>query len=57
MNPIAQAIHDVAEGHVQRVCRPSKWIVFHDGELVYLENIEMDAEPVVITTLTERAEG
>ena len=53
MNPIAQAIHDVAEGRVQRVAAPGLWRVFVRGRFVMFENIALGGGAVVVTTLTK----
>ena len=56
MNPIAQAIHDVAEGGVKRIARPGFWRVYAENGLVYFENMAHGEPAVVVcTTTTETA--
>lgn len=53
MNPIAEAIHDVAEGKVERICQPGLWSVFLRGRFVMFENIALGQGAFVVTTLTK----
>lgn len=56
MNPIAQAIHDIAEGREQRVAYPGLWRVYAEDGLVYFENMAHGEPAVVVcTTTTETA--
>ena len=52
MNPIAKAIHDIAEGREQRVAYPSLWRVYAEDGLVYFENMAHGKPCVVVCTVT-----
>lgn len=52
MNPIAQAIQDVAEGRVKRVCCPGLWRVYAENGLVWFENMAHGEPSVVVCTMT-----
>jgi hypothetical protein len=56
MNPIAQAIHDVAEACEQRVAYPGLWRVYAENGLVYFENMAHGEPAVVICTVTGEVE-
>lgn len=51
MNPIAQAIHDVAEGGVKRIAYPGLWRVYSENGLVYFENMAHGEPAVVVCTV------
>lgn len=51
MNPIAQAIHNVAEGHEERCGVPGTWRVYAENGLVYFENMA-HGEPAVVVCST-----
>ena len=53
MNPIAQAIHDVAEGRVKRIAQPGLWRVYAENGLVYFENMAHGEPCVVVCTTTK----
>lgn len=52
MNPIAQAIHNVAEGHEERRGIPGAWRVYAENGLVYFENMAHGEPAVVVCTVT-----
>ena len=52
MNPIATAIHNVAEGREGRVAYPSLWRVYAEDGLVYFENMAHGEPCVVVCTVT-----
>ena len=56
MNPIAQAIHNVAEGHEERHGIPGAWRVYAENGLVYFENVAHGEPAVVICTVTGEVE-
>lgn len=49
MTTIQEAIHDVAEGRIEKFGIQSVWRVYRDGECVMLE--VYPAEPVVVCTV------
>lgn len=56
MTPIAQAIHDVADGRVKRIAYPRLWRVYAEGGLVYFENMAHGEPAVVVCTVTGEVE-
>ena len=56
MNPIATAIHNVAEGRVRRIAYPSLWRVYAEDGLVYFENMAHGEPAVVICTTAAQTE-
>lgn len=51
MNPIAQAIYNVAEGRVKRIAQPGLWRVYAENGLVYFENMAHGEPAVVVCTV------
>lgn len=56
MNPIAQAIHDVADGRIRRIAHPGIWRVYAEDGLVWFENMDHGEPAVVVCTVTEYGE-
>lgn len=56
MNPIAQAIHDIAEGREHRVAYPGLWRVYAENSLVCFENMAHGEPAVVVCTVTGEVE-
>lgn len=56
MNAIAQAIHNVAEGHEERHGVPGVWRVYAENVLVYFENMAHGEPAVVVCTVVREVE-
>lgn len=56
MTPIAQAIHDVAEGREERFGHNGLWRVYRDGDNVMFENMAENEPAVVVCTVTMEGE-
>lgn len=51
MNPIAQAIYNVAEGREHNIAYPGLWRVYAENGLVYFENMAHGEPAVVVCTV------
>jgi hypothetical protein len=56
VNPIATAIHNVAEGREGRVAYPGLWRVYAENGLVYFENMAHGEPAVVVCTTAAKTE-